>query len=275
MEIVFGRFDDSIARFTLSGASEAYANALRRAMIGEVPTLAIEDVKIYDNTSVLFDEMLAHRIGMIPIKTDLSRFVRREACKCEGAGCPHCQVIFTLTVEGPGMVTSGDLVSEDPQTVPVDTNIPLVKLWEDQKLVIETVAYLNIGAEHAKWQATIACGYKQYPVIEISDQCDGCGMCVDECPRAVLEVKGQTVRVVDGQIEACSLCKLCERACIGTGIGEESAIHVNADKTKYLFTVESDGSLPAQQIIEEGIQYIRKRSDELMESLQEISMEGQ
>ncbi|MCQ1538501.1 DNA-directed RNA polymerase subunit D [Methanocalculus taiwanensis] len=275
MEIVFGRLDDSIARFTLSGASEAFANALRRSMIGEVPTLAIEDVRIYDNTSVLFDEMLAHRIGMIPIKTDLSRFVRREACKCEGAGCPHCQVTFTLTVEGPGMVTSGDLVSEDPMTVPVDTNIPLVKLWEDQKLVIEAVAYLNTGTEHAKWQSTIACGYKQYPVIEVTDQCDGCGMCVDECPRNVLEVKGQTVRVVEGKIEACSLCKLCEKACIGTGIGEDSAINIDSDRTKYLFIVESDGSIPAQQIIEEGLRYIRKRSDEIIESLQEISMEGQ
>jgi len=275
MEIVFGRVDDSIVRFTLSGASEASANALRRAMIGEVPTLAIEDVRIYDNTSVLFDEMLAHRIGMIPIKTDLSRFVRKDACKCEGVGCPLCRVIFTLTVEGPGTVTSGDLVSEDPETAPVDTNIPLVKLWKDQKLVIEAVAYLNTGTEHAKWQATIACGYKQYPVIEVTDRCDGCGMCVDECPRNVLEVKGQTVRVVDGRLEVCSLCKLCEKACIGTGIGDESAIHVKADKTKYLFTVESDGSLPAQQIVEEGIRYIRKRSDELIESLQEISMEGQ
>ena len=84
MEIVFASLDDSLARFTLSGASTAFANAFRRAMIGEVPTLAIEDVRIYDNTSALFDEMLAHRLGLIPIKTDLTdifnpglMFVRR------------------------------------------------------------------------------------------------------------------------------------------------------------------------------------------------------
>ena len=68
MEIEFASLDDSLARFTLSGASAAFANAFRRAMIGEVPTLAIEDVRIYDNTSALFDEMLAHRVGLIPIK---------------------------------------------------------------------------------------------------------------------------------------------------------------------------------------------------------------
>ncbi|MFA7304420.1 MAG: DNA-directed RNA polymerase subunit D, partial [Methanoregula sp.] len=72
MEIEFASLDDNLARFTLSGARPGFANAFRRAMIGEVPTLAIEDVRIYDNTSALFDEMLAHRLGLIPIKTDLT-----------------------------------------------------------------------------------------------------------------------------------------------------------------------------------------------------------
>ena len=80
MDLVFSRLDDTVARFTISGATPAFANALRRSMIGEVPTLAIEDVRIYDNTSVLFDEILAHRLGLVPIKTDLSQFVPRSKC---------------------------------------------------------------------------------------------------------------------------------------------------------------------------------------------------
>jgi DNA-directed RNA polymerase subunit D len=78
MEIEFSSLDDTLARFTLSGASPAFANGFRRAMIGEVPTLAIEDVRIYDNTSAFFDEMLAHRLGLIPIKTDLSTYSIKE-----------------------------------------------------------------------------------------------------------------------------------------------------------------------------------------------------
>ena len=111
MDLVFSRLDDSVARFTISGATPAFANALRRSMIGEVPTLAIEDVRIYD------------KLGLIPIKTDLSQFVPRSKCTCGGAGCPQCTVTFTLSVEGPGMVTSGDLISMDPRTVPVHNNI--------------------------------------------------------------------------------------------------------------------------------------------------------
>ena len=108
MDLVFSRLDDSVARFTIHGATPAFANALRRSMIGEVPTLAIEDIRIYDNTSVLFDEILAHRLGMIPIKTDLSQYAPRAECSCGGVGCPGCTVTFTLSAEGPKMVTSGD-----------------------------------------------------------------------------------------------------------------------------------------------------------------------
>ena len=67
MEIAFSRLDERVAKFTLSGVSTSFANIFRRAMMSEVPTLAIENVRIYDNTSVLFDEMLAHRLGLIPL----------------------------------------------------------------------------------------------------------------------------------------------------------------------------------------------------------------
>ncbi len=67
MQLSFSRFDDDVARFIITGFSSAFVNSYRRTMIGEVPTLAIEDVHIYDNNSALFDEMLAHRLGgLIP-----------------------------------------------------------------------------------------------------------------------------------------------------------------------------------------------------------------
>jgi len=182
MEITFASLDDSLARFTLTGASPAFANAMRRAMIGEVPTLAIEDVRIYDNTSALFDEMLAHRIGLIPIKTDLTTYSTKDTCSCGGAGCPGCTATYTLSVEGPRTVTSSDLIPQDPGAAPVFDNIPIVKLTKGQKLVIEARAILNTGRAHAKWQPTLVCGYKNHPIITISEACDACGMCVEECP---------------------------------------------------------------------------------------------
>jgi DNA-directed RNA polymerase, alpha subunit/40 kD subunit len=271
MEITFSRLDDTVARFQLRASSPSFANAFRRAMIGEVPTLAIEDVRVYDNTSALFDEMLTHRLGLIPITTDLKCYVRKESCSCEGEGCAGCTATFTMSVEGPCIVFSRDLIPQDPSAKPAMENIPIVKLTKDQKLVIEARAVLSTGRHHAKWQPTNACGYKNYPVISISEMCDGCGHCVEECPRNILEVEGKRVRVIEGRTEECSLCRLCERACLGSGIGEESAIKVTSDESKFIFVVESDGSLPVKEIIEQALVYIRDRSDDLIEKIGEIS----
>ena len=271
MEIEFSSLDDTLARFTLAGASPAFANAFRRAMIGEVPTLAIEDVRIYDNTSAFFDEMLAHRLGLIPIKTDLSTYSTKEKCSCGGAGCPGCMVTFTLSVEGPKTVLSSDLIPQDPNATPVYDNIPIVKLTKGQKLVIEAHAILNTGREHAKWQPTLVCGFKNHPVITISEACDACALCVDECPRNILAVKGKKVEVIEGKLADCSMCKLCEQACLSSGIGDEPAIAVSAEPDRYIFVVESDGSLPVKEIMDRALLYIRDQSHELERQLGEIS----
>ena len=273
MQIEIASLDDTLARFTLSGSSPGFANAFRRAMISEVPTLAIEDVRIYDNTSALFDEMLAHRLGLIPIKTDLTTYTTQENCACGGAGCPGCISTFTLSVEGPKTVMSSDLIPQDPKTTPVFDNIPIVKLTKGQKVVIEARAVLNTGREHAKWQPTLVCGYKNYPVVAISDACDACGMCVDECPRGVLAVKGKKVEVVDGKLPDCSMCRLCERACMASGIGEEPAIRISAEPDRFIFVVESDGSLPVREIMERALMYIKNQSEELDHQTSEISGE--
>lgn len=271
MEIEFASLDDSLARFTLSGASPAFANAFRRAMIGEVPTLAIEDVRIYDNTSALFDEMLAHRLGLIPLKTDLSVYSTQDTCSCGGAGCPGCTATYTLSVEGPRMVTSSDLIPQDPGAAPVYDNIPIVKLTKGQKLVIEARAILNSGKAHAKWQSTLVCGYKNHPVITVSDVCDACGMCVEECPRDILVAKGKKVQVAEGKLPECSMCRLCERACLASGIGDEPAIKISAEPDRFIFVVESDGSLPAKEIMNRALSFIREQADELEKQLGELS----
>jgi DNA-directed RNA polymerase subunit D len=240
-------------------------------MIGEVPTLAIEEVRIYDNTSAFFDEMLAHRLGLIPIKTDLSTYSTKEKCSCGGAGCPGCMVTFTLSVEGPKTVLSSDLIPQDPNATPVYDNIPIVKLTKGQKLVIEAHAILNTGREHAKWQPTLVCGFKNHPVISIGEACDACGLCVDECPRTILAVRGKKVEVIEGKLADCSMCKLCEQACLSSGIGDEPAIAISAEPDRYIFVVESDGSLPVKEIMEHALLYIRDQSHELERQLGEIS----
>ena len=93
-------------RFLLSGVTAAFANGIRRACMSEVPVLAIDEISLYDNTSVLFDEQISLRLGEVPLQAeDLDVFSRPEECQCGGAGCPGCRVDFMLSAEGPGWST--------------------------------------------------------------------------------------------------------------------------------------------------------------------------
>ncbi|MDA4111280.1 MAG: DNA-directed RNA polymerase subunit D [Thaumarchaeota archaeon] len=147
-------------RLRIKGVERAYANAIRRIAISQVPTMAIDDVVILENSSVMFDELVAHRLGLIPLKTDLNRYNLPEDCDCKSAlGCPKCRVLLVLDAEATDKiraVNSSDLVSEDPETKPISDLIPIVKLAPGQKVKLEAYARLGKGTEHAKWQATSA-----------------------------------------------------------------------------------------------------------------------
>src|SRR5574339_742949 len=71
-----------------------YVNSLRRLAISEVPTLAIDDIVILENSSVMHDEAIAHRLGLIPLRTELNRFVFSNQCDCNNTlGCSKCRVL--------------------------------------------------------------------------------------------------------------------------------------------------------------------------------------
>ena len=100
-----------------------YVNSLRRLAISEVPTLAIDDVVMLENSSVMHDEAVAHRLGLIPLRTDPGRFVMPHECDCKSTlGCSKCRVLLVLDSEATDktkIVTSGELVSEDELVKPV------------------------------------------------------------------------------------------------------------------------------------------------------------
>ena len=117
--------------FQLDNATPGFANALRRIMITEVPNLAVEWADIHDNNSILFDEVIASRLGLIPLKFDPTKFVSNEECKCGGKGCPLCQVVLALDKDGPGIAYSGDLKSSNKDVKPISPNFPIVELLQN------------------------------------------------------------------------------------------------------------------------------------------------
>ena len=135
-----------------------YVNALRRLSISQVPTFAIDDVVILENSSVMHDEAVAHRLGLIPLRTDLKRFVMPDLCECKSTlGCSNCRVLLVLdaeSLEKTKVITTADLISEDEVVRPVSKEIPIVSLAPGQKLKFEAYARLGTGKNHAKWQPT-------------------------------------------------------------------------------------------------------------------------
>ncbi|NND87494.1 MAG: DNA-directed RNA polymerase subunit D [Nitrosopumilus sp.] len=134
-----------------------YANALRRVCLNGVPVFAIDTVDIIENTSVLPDEGLAHRLGLIPLKTDLARFNEPSKCECQSeSGCSNCKVMLVLD-SGDSDVTrsvlSNELSSEDDSVKPTSDKIPIVQLAPGQRIKVECYARLGRGTEHAKWNA--------------------------------------------------------------------------------------------------------------------------
>jgi DNA-directed RNA polymerase subunit D len=148
--------DGNIITFDISGVDVRTINAFRRTVISQVPTMAIEMVTFQYNSSILNDENLSHRIGMIPLTTDLKTYVQMSDCKCEGKGCGRCVCQLTLDVTGPKTVYSGDLKSTDENVKPVFDKIPLVKILPEQQVKMECEARLGTGKEHIKWQGGTA-----------------------------------------------------------------------------------------------------------------------
>jgi DNA-directed RNA polymerase subunit D len=260
MKVEILELKDRKARFVLSDVTAAFANSLRRAMVSDVPKMAIDYVDIYDNTSVLFDEMLALRMGLIPIKTNLDQYELQENCKCNGEGCSLCQVSFTLSAEGPCVVHSRDMKSSDPETVPADDNIPIVELKEGQKIVLTAVARLGKGREHAKFQPVCAAGYKNVPIITVTEKCDLCKMCVEACPQGIYKM--ERGKLVVGNENKCTMCKLCIEAC------DAGAINITSDPRSFIYTIETDGSFTAQEIIVRAARSLKDRAEQLGDILE-------
>jgi len=233
--------------FVLEESNPAFANALRRS-IRNIPTMAIETVDIEDNTSGLYDEIIAHRLGLIPLKFDPKLFNLKEECGCNGKGCSRCEVILTLEAEGPCIVKASDMKSNEPSVKPADPDIPIVELLEKQRLKFEAVAQLGRGSEHAKWQAAIV-GYKYKPIIKITGS-EGLDKAVAVCPKNVFKKEGSVVKIANP--EKCDLCMKCTEV--------SKSVSVKGDDTSFVFDVETTSGFTAPEILLLALEDLEKNS---------------
>ncbi len=265
MEVQILEKTDTTMRFVVRGVDIPFANALRRIMLAEVPSMAIDDVVIIQNSSVINDEILAHRLGLIPLKTDLDSYNLPEDCTCKSEfGCNLCRVALALEAEATEntiTVYSRNLISENPDIIPVSDRIPIVKLAANQRIRLEAYARLGKGKKHAKWQPVSVSAYKYLPQIKIDASCDACGECVKICPKNILVRVGKTIEPRD--IIECTLCEDCVNACPKN----PPAIEISWEKDACVFNVESTGALPVEQIVHEALNTLDKKFEDFQKQL--------
>src|SRR3989344_4405302 len=151
MSIVIDSPDKLVLRLTIS---ESLANAVRRSL-SEVPTLAIDEVEIFSNDSALYDEMLAHRIGLIPLKTEKSMSEKTK-------------IDFKLSKKGPCTVYAEDLEGSADVLYP---KIPITLLGDNSKLELTATATLGTGLDHAKYLPGL-CYYRHFLEVKSSAEAD-------------------------------------------------------------------------------------------------------
>ncbi|MFO7833318.1 MAG: DNA-directed RNA polymerase subunit D [Halohasta sp.] len=234
---------DRKARFLVRGLSPALANGFRRAMIADVPTFSIDTVRFTENSSVMFDEMIALRLGLVPLTTPLDDFEIGDT------------VTVALDVEGPATAYSGDIETSDELVVPADENVPIIELKDGQRLEFEADAVLDRGKEHAKHQGGVSVGFRHLQAVEVVDDI---GEFDDQEPQILRGV----IETPDGEVV---LTDEFDNDLTNRYPGKE--LDVTDVPGAYVFHVETDGSLSVDELVLRAAEELGSRADELHDAV--------
>lgn len=233
--------------FVLTKATPAYVNALRRSVISLVPTLAVETVEVVKNTSALYDEVLAHRLGLLPLTTDLKSYKLPSDFPDDGVHRPECEVKLTLEAKGPCVVYAEELKSKDPSVKCAIPKMPVVKLLDGQEILLNITAVLGQGVNHMKWSAG-GCFYQKRPVV------------VDGSKKTPVSPKNLTNNKV----------KEVLAGGVNTDIKASDKATVETKDDEFIVTVEPWGQLGAKEMVSEALTQLNKQLDAVNDALKNL-----
>ena len=228
MEIIDKRKDQMTFRAEIN---ESLANAIRR-YVNQVPVLAVDEVEIYKNDSPLYDETIAHRIGLIPLKMDKAVNEKTE-------------MEMKLVSKGEGMVYSGEL--KGALGVVYD-KIPITSLGEENELELVAFAKVGKGSDHSKFSPGMM--YYRH-VVEIKMDADLYDRVKEHLPENEIKKESKNIIVLDNQKKEAS--DICEEIC-----REEGKKIEIIPKNEIIITIESFGQLEVNDIFKKSISALSK-----------------
>ncbi|GAA0169653.1 DNA-directed RNA polymerase [Lithospermum erythrorhizon] len=297
--------EEDLIEFDMVGIDASIANAFRRILISEVPTMAIEKVLIANNTSVIQDEVLAHRLGLIPLNVDPRLFefmsesdlpnekntiVFKLHARCGKGGritvksdqlkwLPQGSEFLLSTEKNAPSSTSKqrtytsfscnqDSIPElrDKPIGPKYPGINLARLGPGQEIELEAHAVKGMGKTHAKWSPVATAWYKMLPEVVLLENIEG-----EQAEKLKIKCPQKVFDIEDiGNKKRAIVarpreCTLC-RECI-RGYGWDKKVAIRRVKDHFLFTIESTGALPPEVLFTEAVKILEDKCERVITEL--------
>jgi len=219
---------------------ESLANAIRRSAL-EIPVLAIDEIEFHKNDSVLYDEVMALRLGLLPLEAEKTMTLP-EKCTCKGKGCIKCEVQLKLQASGPCIVYAKSLKGKANVVYP---DMPIVTLASEQELEFIATARLGKGKKHTKFSPGLIY-YRNSAELEADKDLKNCEKYAEVCPQKVLTCEKGKLELTDKY-----KCDLCE-ACVDEAKKNGEVVRIFPG-SEIVFCIESWGQMKAGDILKEAV----------------------
>lgn len=267
---------DNRIKLQWKNTSSIFLNTLRRIMISDIPTIAIDKIELEENSSPMNDEFMAHRIGLIPIQCDkdISSIPYQHECSCL-CGCSLCNFEFILEKENKdnddlvGVYSSDFVPIFNPKinfnvvSYPIfEQGILICKLAKGQKLKLKAIAIKGTGKEHSKWSSVSSVSFVDKPSIKIKNlSSDLNTTIVNSCPTNVY--KESDGKLIVNNENNCTFCMECVN-------NSDNQIEVGFSNKHFTMTIESNGSIDPLTILKNSLAIWKHKIKFLKEQIHHI-----
>ena len=267
MKVKILKMDDNYAQVEFKDVDYSFVNSVRRSLISMVPCLALHEIDFhmgslgsyvdeesgdereYESISAMFNEIVAHRVGMLPIPTDDKTLEAFGDSIDDDSKQPD--IMYSLHKQGPCTVYSGDLepVSGDDSLIIPEANVPILKLAVGQAILVYAKARIGNAKMHTKWQCVVAPRFYQAPSISVSSD-KGSKAVFDIIDKKKFKKKGSN-HVLDDPREAHKALNELEK--LWNDKEAKESMKVTTKKDHFIFEFETNGAMKAKLALEQAL----------------------
>jgi len=281
MKVDIRKMEDYYAQVEFKDVNYSFVNSVRRSLVSMVPCLAIHEIDFhmgslgsyvdeesgeereYESISAMFNEIVSHRIGMLPIPTDKKTIEAFADAVDDDSKQPD--IMYSLHKQGPSTVYSSDLepVSGDNSLVIPESNVPIVKLGEGQAILIYAKAKMGNAKRHAKWQCAVAPRFYQAPTLTVLPG-KGAKTVIETVGKTKFKKKGKN-QVIDDPVEAHEALRRLEK--LWNNQDAQDSMEVTTKKDHFIFEFETNRAMKAKLALDQALKALDRHCNDFVSSI--------